>query len=186
MPKAKKTENKEDIKESIKQDAEQTGDREFKIQRIYIANLSFESPFAPDIFKQDWAPKVNLDVGSTSNSIGPDVYNITLRLTVTVQNGEENAFLIEVQQAGIFTIKGFNEDQLKHTLASFCPNILYPYAREVVTDAAMRGGFPQLILAPINFDAIYAQHLKEEAGKAGEEGKAKGASGNAASGEATA
>jgi preprotein translocase subunit SecB len=84
-----------------------------------------------------------------------------LSLTVTVKNQEQTAYLVEVQQCGIFSIAGFNDEDLSHMLGSFCPNILFPYAREAVSDLVTRGGFPQLLLAPVNFDALYAQHVQQ-------------------------
>lgn len=137
------------------------------IQRIYVADLSFESPQVPHIFQQEWKPEIHLDIHTSSTPVQQDMHHVVLALTVTVTSNQQTAFLIEAKQAGIFTIQGFTDEPLKRVLGTFCPNVLYPYLREVVTDVAMRGGFPQLILAPINFDALYQQHLAEQATSAG-------------------
>lgn len=127
-----------------------------------MTDLSFESPNTLDVLQEDWKPEMNLDLHTNSRVIDGDIHEVILTVTVTVKSGKKVAFLAEVKQAGLFTIAGFPEDQLKQLLGSFCPNILYPYARETVTDLVGRGGFPQLLLAPVNFDALYAQHQKQD------------------------
>ncbi len=139
----------------------------FNIQRIYIKDVSFEAPNAPAIFKDEWKPEVNVDLHTKTHDLEKDVYDVVLHLTVTVKMGDTTAFLVEVHQAGIFTIKGFPKEQLSHALGSMCPNILYPYAREAISDLVTRGGFPQLLLAPVNFDALYMQHLEQQKGQEG-------------------
>jgi preprotein translocase subunit SecB len=134
---------------------------EFAIQRIYVKDSSFEAPEAPGIFREQWEPKVNIDLHTTNSLIEGNIYEVVLGVTVTVKIKEKAAFLAEVKQAGIFSIGEFPEDQLKQLLGSFCPNILFPYAREALTSMVTRGGFPQLYLAPINFDAVYQQQLKQ-------------------------
>src|SRR3990167_247491 len=138
--------------------AEEPRGPEFGIQRIYVKGLSFEAPNTPAIFLENWEPEMTLDLGTKTESLGDNVHKVLLTVTVTVKVRDKTAFLVEVQQAGIFMLKGFPEEQLQPMLGSFCPNILYPYAREVVTDAVVRGGFPQLYLTPVNFDALYEQH----------------------------
>lgn len=144
----------------------------FTIQRIYTKDISFEAPNAPDIFKAEWKPDVNVDLQTKTNPLEDGIYEVILHLTVTVKMQDKNAFLVEVHQAGIFTLKGFPEQQLGHALGSMCPNILYPYAREAISDIVTRGGFPQLLLAPVNFDALYLQHLEQQ--KKGKEDAANG------------
>ncbi len=139
---------------------------QFMIQRIYIKDASFETPNTPHCFKEDWEPKLNLDLNTSHVLLENNVYEIVLKVTATVTNKENVAFLCEVKQAGIFTIEGAPEDQLGHLIGSFCPNILFPYAREAISDLVIKGSFPQLVLAPVNFDALYMQQLerqKEEA-----------------------
>lgn len=140
----------------------------FAIQRIYVKDASFEAPNAPDIFRQEWKPEVNVDLQTKANKLEDIVYEVVLHLTVTVKIGEKVAFLVEVHQAGIFSLKGFPQDQLSHILGSMCPNIIYPYARETISDLVIRGGFPQLLLAPVNFDALYMQHMEQRKQGGGE------------------
>lgn len=136
---------------------------EFAIQRIYVKDLSFEAPSTPKIFREKWDPKVNIDLHTSNDKLEDKVYENVLAVTVTVKIGEEVAFLAEVKQAGIFTIGEFPEDQIGQIMGSFCPNILFPYAREAITDLVTRGGFPQIYLAPINFDAVYQEQMKKQA-----------------------
>src|SRR5690349_14909174 len=142
---------------------------QFEIQRIFTKDISFESPNTPHTFVEEWKPEVSLNLETKSNRVQDHVHEVVLSITATVTTSKKTAFLIEVQQAGLFMINGFPNDQLHHMLGSFCPNILFPYAREVISDIVVRGGFPQLILAPVNFDALYAQHMSE-----GKEGATKG------------
>lgn len=132
---------------------------QFAIQKIYLKDISFEAPHTPLIFTEKWAPNVDLQLSSTSQTVDENLYEVVLTVTVTAKLGDKPAFLVEVQQAGIFTIQGVGEN-LGHVLGSFCPNILFPFAREAVADLVTRGGFPQLLLAPVNFDALYAEHLQ--------------------------
>lgn len=134
----------------------------FEIQRIYVKDLSYEAPNTPHTFNEDWKPEVQLNLETKSTRIQDNIHEVVLSVTATVTSSQKSAFLVEVHQAGIFSASGFPNDQLHHMLGSFCPNILFPYAREVISDLVVRGGFPQLILAPVNFDALYAQHMEEQ------------------------
>lgn len=140
----------------------QESEAQFLIQRIYMKDLSFETNNTPAIFQQKWEPELSLDLNTQHTLLEQDVYEVVLKVTATVKNQNETAFLVEIDQAGIFTIKGAPEQQLDHILGSFCPNILFPYAREAITSEVVRGSFPQLVLAPINFDALYAQQMEEK------------------------
>ncbi len=142
--------------------AQEAGEREFAIQRIYVKDLSFETPESPAIFKEQWKPDMNLEMHTNSNELEEGVHEVVLSATVTVKSEEKVAFLIEVKYAGIFTLKSFEEEQMGALLGSVCPSIIFPYLREVVSDVVTRGSFPQLILAPVNFDALYAQHLEQQ------------------------
>ena len=135
---------------------------QFMIQRIYIKDLSYEAPNTPAVFQQKWEPDLAIDLNTTHTKLEKDVYEVVLSLTATIKNQNTLAFLIEVKQAGIFSINGPTEQQLDHLLHSFCPNILFPYARTIITNQATNGSFPQLILAPINFDALYTQQMAEK------------------------
>ncbi|HEX9803231.1 MAG TPA: protein-export chaperone SecB [Gammaproteobacteria bacterium] len=141
--------------------AEQNGPQ-FAIQRIYTKDISFETPNSPTIFTEKWEPQVNVDLNSSGTKLAEGVFEVVLALTVTAKLGEKTAYLAEVQQAGVFGMEGFSEQDLSGMLHSFCPNILFPYAREVISDLVSKGSFPQLLLAPINFDALYAQHLQQQ------------------------
>jgi preprotein translocase subunit SecB len=140
---------------------------QFSLQRIYVRDLSFEAPKSPAIFRQDWTPTVGLDLNTRQKQLENDFYEVVLTLSVEVKNGDEIAFIAEVQQAGIFLIKGLDQASMSHTLGAFCPNILFPYARETIDSLVVRGSFPALMLAPVNFDALYAQELQrmQEAGE---------------------
>ena len=145
--------------------AEKTGEaaenqQEFAIQRLYIKDLSLEAPNTPQQFREEWKPKVDLSLNTNSRVITPDVHEVSIKATVTAKNGDNVAFLVEAEQAGVFTVKNFPEENLKHMLGSYCPNILFPYLREVISDLVIRAGFPQLALAPVNFDALYVQAQK--------------------------
>jgi preprotein translocase subunit SecB len=132
---------------------------QFSLQRIYVRDLSFEAPKSPEIFRQEWNPSVALDLNTRQKSLEGDFHEVVLTVSVTVKNGEETAFIAEVQQAGIFLIRGLDNASMSHTLGAFCPNILFPYAREALDNLVTRGSFPALMLSPVNFDALYAQEL---------------------------
>lgn len=134
---------------------------QFALQRIYIKDLSFEAPNTPAVFLAPWNPEVNVQLSTRANPLGDNKnIEVILDLTVTVKNDNTTAFLIELQQAGIFLIEGVPPQQVEQLVGAFCPNILFPYAREAVSDIANRGSFPQLLLAPINFDAAYADAVR--------------------------
>lgn len=140
-------------------------DMSFQIQRIYIKDISFEAPNAPQVFQKEWEPEVKLDLDTASSQLADDVYEVVLRVTVTATVGEDSAFLCEVQQAGIFSIGGIEGTQMAHCLGAYCPNILFPYARECITSLVSRGTFPQLNLAPVNFDALFMNYLQQSEGE---------------------
>lgn len=143
---------------------------QFEIQRIYVKDLSYEAPNTPHTFVQEWKPEVQLNLETKSNRLQDNMHEVVLSITATVTSAQKTAFVIEIQHAGVFHIAGLPADQMRHMLGSFCPNILFPYAREVISDVVMRGGFPQLILAPVNFDALFAQHMEEQAKGEGKTG----------------
>ncbi len=141
----------------------------FNVHNIYLKDLSFEAPHSPQVFQEDWRPKIDFDLQMEPHvlSDAESLYEVVLNVTVTAKLGEEKtektAFLIEVKQAGIFTVKNFSEEQQKQILATACPTVLFPYVREAVSNLATRGGFPQLILPPLNFDALYIERNKQAA-----------------------
>lgn len=138
-----------------------SSEKQFAIQKIYTKDISFETPNAPKIFTQKWEPALDLNLGTHVETLENAMYEVSLTLTVTVKIADSTAYLVEVNQSGIFSIAGFTDQEMGPMLGSFCPNILFPYAREVISDLVNKGGFPQLILAPVNFDALYMQHLQQ-------------------------
>ncbi len=134
----------------------------FSIQRIYVKDLSFETPNTPQLFSEPWQPNVNIELNVATSKVNDNTYEVQLIITVTAKSGEKVAFLAEVHQAGVFIIQEFPDAQLHRMLGSYCPNLLFPYAREVVSDLVARGGFPQLYLAPVNFEAAYEQQLQKQ------------------------
>ncbi|WP_028864700.1 protein-export chaperone SecB [Psychromonas aquimarina] len=145
---------------------------EFNIQRIYTKDISFECPNSPTIFKKEWAPEVSMDIDTKSTKLEDGVFEVVLSLTATAKVGEDVAFLCEVQQAGIFTVGQLEGAQMAHCLNAFCPNILFPYAREAVSSLVTRGTFPQLNLAPVNFDALFQQALVSKQAEAQKQAEA--------------
>ena len=136
----------------------------FEINRIYTKDLSFESPKAPAIFKQESKFSVDVSLDTKSMALEGDFFEVVLAITVTAKENtsKEVAYIAETKQAGVFTLKDFNEEQKKQILATVCANILFPYVRETISTLISRGGFPQLYLAPVNFDAIYAQQQEAQ------------------------
>ncbi len=155
---------------------EQTAqEKQFAVQNIYTKDISFESPNSPHIFREQMNLNINLQVSNNASVLADNVHEVVLSITVTAKLGEEKeaktAYLVEIQQAGIFQISGFSQQELGAMVGSYCPNLLFPYAREAISSMVSKGGFPQLLLAPLNFDALYEQHLnrlKQEKNEAGE------------------
>jgi preprotein translocase subunit SecB len=139
-----------------------TTEKQIAIQKIYVKDFSFESPHTPDVFtRTDWSPKTNLNLRS-SHKTGPENnHEVVLTITIEAKEGEQTFFLVELHQAGLFHIAGYGEDEFKAIVGSYCPNILFPYARESVANIVSKGGFPEFLLQPINFDALYAQGLAQ-------------------------
>ncbi|MBT7950190.1 MAG: protein-export chaperone SecB [Gammaproteobacteria bacterium] len=136
---------------------------QFGLQKIYVKDISFEIPHSPMVFQEEWEPTVNMDIANTASKVADDIYEAVLSVTLTVTSAEKTMYLIEAQQAGIFHIAGLPNDAINKMLATTCPNIIFPFVRELISDMVMRGGFPQLLLAPVNFDALYAQKAEQEA-----------------------
>jgi len=148
-------------------------DQRFRIHKIYLKDVSFESPAAPAIFSADAEvqPQVNLQVNTETQRVGESLYDVTLLVTVSGEDRTRTVFLVEVKQAGLFDIAGFAEADRGQLLGAQCPSILFPFAREVIADLVQKGGLPQLVLQPINFDAVYAQQLQQREGEASGEGE---------------
>lgn len=135
---------------------------QFALQKIYVKDISFETPHSPGIFTVDWAPAVNMQLSSEASHINDELIEIVLTVTVTTTLGEKAAYLVEAHIAGVFMFKDFPQHVVEHMAATVCPNILFPFARELVCDLVTRGGFPQLLLAPVNFEALYAQQKRQQ------------------------
>ena len=145
-------------------------EKQLLLQKIYIKDLSFESPKAPDVFTTNAAPQTQLNIRSGAREVAPDTQEVTLTLTVEAKGEDNTLFLIELVQAGVFLIQGYSDEEQQMLTGSYCPGSLYPFAREAIADIVTRGGFPQLLLQPINFDALYAQAMRERAsGNGGEQ-----------------
>lgn len=144
---------------------QQAGNPQFKVQKTYLKDVSFETPMGVKIFTLDsFQPSVGLEVNTNAKAVGENLQEVVLTITCTARVGEETAYLVELQQAGVFQIEGFGADQGKLVLATVCPNFLFPYAREAIDNIVVKGGFPALNLAPIDFDNIYRQSLEQQAG----------------------
>jgi len=140
--------------------------KQVTLQRIYIRDCSFESPRAPSVFATPVSPEVKVNMRSDTNKIGDDNFEVVLTVTIEAQAESRSIFLVEVHQAGLFNISGFNDQELGAVLGSYCPGILFPYAREAVSDLVQKGSMPTLLLQPVNFDAIYMQSIGQAAAPA--------------------
>jgi preprotein translocase subunit SecB len=143
------------------------------LQRVYLKDSSFEAPNSPAIFTGEWQPTVQLSINTAANDLGNGAVEAVLSVTVEAKQGDKTAFLIEVQQAGLFILQGLEPNDLQRAVMIFCPQQLYPYAREVVADLSGKGGFPALQLQPVNFEAIAAEAARRQ--QAEQEGQAPGA-----------
>jgi preprotein translocase subunit SecB len=146
-------------------------EQSFGIQRLYLHDSSFESPNSPLIFENEWQPELNLELSTQTKPLENDHHHVLLKVTATAKVASKVAFIAEVSYAGIFLLQNFEKEILNQMLGSFCPNILYPYIRAIITNLVMEGGFPNLYLAPVNFDALYMQQkerLEQEKNAASE------------------
>ena len=135
----------------------------FSIEKVYVKDLSLELPNAPQIFLEREQPAVEVGLQSEANGLGDGIFEVVLTVTVTARLGEKTVFLVEAAQAGIFQVRNVPEEELEPVLAIACPNILFPYARETVSDIINRAGFQPILLAPVNFEALYRQRLEQQA-----------------------
>ena len=134
---------------------------QFQLQKLYVKDVSFELPNAPQIFQDDGQVEIKMNLAQKVEVLAEGVHEVVLTVTVTATLGEKTAYLVEVQQAGIFSIVGLNEQSAHAALNTLCPHALFPYVRRAITDLVADGGFPPLVLQPINFDQIYAQRMQE-------------------------
>jgi preprotein translocase subunit SecB len=137
-------------------------DKRISITKIYQKDFSFESPQSPGIFgSSEWKPQTNLNLRSSHSALEGNLHEVVLTITVEAKADEKSLFLVELAQAGLFEIAGYNQEEFGAIVGSFCPNILFPYAREAISGAVQKGGFPEFVLQPINFDALYVQSRQQ-------------------------
>jgi len=149
------------MSETKEQEQPKADEKRFIIQKVYVKDISFETPNSPQIFTEAWKPEVNMQIGNTAMVLNEGVHEVTLSLTITAKIGEKTAYLAEVQQSGIFNISGYENKEVSAMVGSYCPNILFPFAREALCDLVTKGGFPQLLLSPVNFDALYSDYMQQ-------------------------
>ncbi len=143
---------------------EETTERVVALQTMYIKDVSFEAPNSPEVFLEtDISPETKINLSNTHNKIGDDSYDVQLKVKVESIYGEKTMFVAEIEQGGVFLIRGYSEEEVKGLIAVFCPNTLFPFIRELVASLVTKGGFPALLLQPINFDALYSQAIEEAA-----------------------
>lgn len=130
------------------------------VQKIYLKDLSFEAPSTPQIFSEQTQPRIDMNLTQRVSGVGENLFEVVLAITVTCKAGEKTAYLCEVQQAGVFGCVGFDPQQLDSVLGTYCPHVLFPYARQVISDVIQNGGFPPLFLQPINFEQVYADAVR--------------------------
>ena len=152
---------------------EQTSAPHFAVQRIYLKDLSFETPMGPTVFQKKVKPELNQDIALSTTKLSDDHYEVELTLTVTVADGEDTIYLAEVHQAGIFMVKGVEGPELAKLLNTLCPTTLFPYVREVIDSVVIKGNFPALMLPPINFDALFDQAMAKGEVKTGQQASEK-------------
>ena len=143
----------------------QTAAPQLVLQKIYVRDVSFEAPNAPQVYQEvadGEQPQVQLNLAQKANDLGNDLFEVVLSLTLTCTIGTRTAYLAEVQQAGLFGISGFADEERDSVIGSYCPNLLFPYARQMVSSLVLEGGFPPFLLQPINFDALYAEQRRRQ------------------------
>ena len=138
----------------------------FQIEKIYVKDMSLELPNAPQVFAQAAQPQLEVQISSEAGQFAEGVYEVSVSATVTAKAGDRTLFLVEAVQAGIFSVRNVPEEEMQPLLAIGCPNILFPYLRETISDIVTRGGFPPVLLSPVSFEQIYLQRMQEQQGAA--------------------
>jgi len=146
----------------------QQAQAQLNLQKIYVKDVSFEAPGAPQVFQTQGQPNVELNLSQRVAQLSDTAYEVVLSVTATCKIEDKTAYLAEVHQAGIFGLAGFEQSARDAVLSTYCPNVLFPYARQVVSDLVQNGGFPPFFLQPINFDALYAEQLRRRSDAAGQ------------------
>ncbi|MBT8422162.1 MAG: protein-export chaperone SecB [Gammaproteobacteria bacterium] len=142
---------------------EETPQKQILIQKLYLKDSSFEAPNTPQVFTEEWRPEINLNLQTKNQVVGEDLREVVLSVTAEAKLGEKTAFICEVHQAGVFLIKGFTDEEHGQLIGAYCPNLLFAFAREAVTDLVGKGGFPGFLLQPVNFEALYIKQMQEMA-----------------------
>jgi len=140
------------------------------VQSVYLKDCSYEAPKGPRIEGQ-WSPQISLDINTSTNVVAPDVHEVVLTVTVGAKQGEVTAFLVEVKQAGMFVMRGLNQEDLRRAIGTVCPNVLFPYARVAVSQLVTQGGFPNFVLPPVDFDQLFARGVAQAQAKAAQAGQ---------------
>ena len=148
--------------------ADQSAGPAFTVEKVYVKDVSFEAPGAPQVFNEAGQPQLQMNLNQRVQRLNETAFEVVLGVTLTCTIGEKTAYLAEVQQAGVFGLSGFDEMTLEVMLGTHCPNALYPYARQTVSDLITAGGFPPFLLQPINFEALYAESVRQRATQAGD------------------
>jgi len=147
----------------------QTPEKHLSVVKIYVKDFSFESPLTPSVFNaKEWAPSTNLNLRSSHSPVSDSLHEVVLTITVDAKEKEtdKTIFLVELQQAGLFEIGGYEKEEMSVLIGSFCPGVLYPYAREAIAGIIQKGGFPEFVLQPIHFDALYQQSMQQQQAEA--------------------
>ncbi len=144
---------------------EQTA-QELVLQNIYVKDASFEAPTGPNIQATEWNPQFNLNMNTSASALAETVHEVVLTITLEAKIADKAAYLVEVKQAGLFTIRGYSDEETRRVVGAFCPGVLFPYARQAVSDLILRGGFPPFLLPPVNFDGLFQQSLEQAARQA--------------------
>ncbi len=137
--------------------------QDLQLQNIYVKDASFEAPTGPNIQVSEWNPQFNLNMNTSGNTIAEHMHEVVLTITLEAKIGDKVAYLVEVKQGGLFMIRGYSDDDARRVVGAFCPGVLFPYARQAVSDLILRGGFPPFLLPPVNFDGLYQQSLDQAA-----------------------
>ena len=152
------------------EEKQKDNEKRIAVAKIYVKDFSFESPMSPHVFRSDkWSPQTNLNLRSSHSAVDDGLHEVVLTITVDAKEGDKTVFLVEIQQAGLFELAGYDETERAAITGSYCPGILFPYAREAIANTIQRGGFPEFLLQPINFDALYMQSQKQAAAAVAEE-----------------
>jgi preprotein translocase subunit SecB len=151
----------------MSEEKKEVAEKRISVAKIYVKDFSFESPMAPTVFKTDkWSPKTNLNLRSSNSEVEKGVHEVVLTITVDAKEDDKTVFLVEIQQAGLFELAGYDDGERAAITGSYCPSILFPYAREAIASTIQKGGFPEFVLQPINFDALYMQSQQQAAAAA--------------------